>query len=59
MGRGRSYGSVSFGVGKKTGGYIKEIKALGDEKGLSVREEPSLVSQLKCIEKGLLTKMER
>ena len=47
--------------GEKTGGYIKKIKALWDEKGLSVREKPSLVSQLKCIniENGLVTKMER
>lgn len=30
-----------------------------DERGLCDREEPSLVSQLKCIEHNLLTKTER
>ena len=45
--------------GKKSGGYIKKVKALWDERGLSVREVPSLLSQLKGIENGLLTMMER
>lgn len=30
-----------------------------DERNLSERDVPSLLSQLKCIEEGLLTKMER
>lgn len=44
---------------KRSGGYIKKMKELWDERGLSEREVPSLLSQLKCIEKGLLTVMER
>ena len=47
------------GGGKKSGGYIKKVKALWDERGLSVREVPSLLSQLKGIENGLLTMMEK
>jgi len=46
--------------GKKGDGYIKEMKALWDERGLSERGEPSLISQLKTIEKGnVLSKVER
>lgn len=45
--------------GKRADGYIKKVKALWDEIGSSVREVPSLLSQLKSIEKGLLTMMER
>ena len=46
--------------GRKCGGYIKKVKALWDERGLSKRDEPSLISQLKTIEKGIvLTKVER
>lgn len=41
------------------GGYVKNLKALWDKKSVIVRKEPSLVSPLKCIENGLLVKMER
>ena len=46
--------------GKKTGEYIKKVKTLWDEKGLRVREVPSLILQSKYIKlNNLLTKMER
>ena len=45
--------------GTKSGGYIKKVKDMWDGKDLSVRKEPILISQLKCIEAGLLSRVER
>ena len=46
--------------GRRCAGYIKKVKTLWDECGLVDRSEPSLISQLKCIEQNnLLSKMER
>ena len=45
--------------GQRGGGYMKAVKALWDERGLGERSMPSLMSQLKSIENGLLSVMER
>ena len=43
-----------------SGGYIKKVKGLWDERGLSVRSCPSLISQLREIKAGKhLTKMQK
>jgi len=47
------------GGGVKSGGYIKKTKELFDSRNLTPRSGPSLTAQLKGIEGGLLTKMER
>ena len=46
--------------GARHGGYMNSVKRLWDERGLTVRDTPSLISQLKQIENnGLLTESER